>query len=266
MAAELQQVELDLKSFNPDMLRLLALLSNRDTISSFENMKEKQSLLKNLTFAEKSNILQTSLNILTVQSQVKKESKCFSAEWFTSIDEIIQNNLESKNNILIFYLNARQINRNSSTFSDYHKEARSKIDDFIENKFIAFLKRFGFQQIDKWYHIPKSSSVRDRDFFGCIRIINPKIRLINAMNDTKTIKKFFRTDILNHPGQKCLNIIFARTFPKIDYIPIELLQSKSIQVYQIYKKMKSKYHLRNVTKRLHKQKNHKKVIEKIKMS
>lgn len=250
--SELRKLQKNLKSYNTDMLDLVNLISNTYQMSSFENVKKKQKCLKRLLPSEKSKILLTSLNIFNLQTQVKQK-EYLSLDWISSIEQIIDESIASENtDVLIFYLNAKGINNKSSLFSDYHDSARNIITSLIEKKFTEFLRRFGFQEVDKWFSIPRSPSIRDRDVFGSLRILNPKVRLINAMNRTKIIKQFFMTDILNNPG-KCLNIIFARTFPKVDYIPNNLLENNSIKVYQIYeKKTDSKYHLKNVTKRIYK--------------
>jgi hypothetical protein len=261
---ELQILQKELKSYNPNMRELINLISNTYGISSFEKGKKKQKYLKLLYPHEKVKILQTTLNILNLQLNAQ-QTKCLSPDWVNSIDQIIdQTLLSEKTEVLIFYLNAKKINNKSLLFSDYHDSARKIITDLIEKKFNEFIRRFGFPNCDKWLLIPRTPGIRDRDFFGSLRIINPKVRLINAMNRTQIIKQFFMTDILKNPG-KCLNILFARTFPKIDYIPNNLLENKTIEVYQIYeKKSDSKYHLKNVTKRIDKMMKKKETLDQIK--
>lgn len=249
---ELQLIQKALRSYNPYMVKLIDLISNTSRTSSFGKVQLKQQCLKHLSPHEKSMILQTTLNIFNLQSHVKP-TDCFSLDWVNSIEQIIDETiLSEKTDVLIFYLNAKKVNNKSLVFSDYHDSARNIITTLIERKFTEFLKRFGFPNCDKWLLIPMTPAVRDRDLFGSLRIINPKVRLVNVMNRTKLTKQFFKTDILNSPG-KCLNILFARTFPKIDYIPNKLLENKAIEIYQIYqKKTDSKYLLKNVTKRMYK--------------
>ena len=259
----LQELQKTLNSYNTQMLELINLISNSYQRSSFENGQKKQKCLKHLSPRDKVKVLETALNIFNLQLNVK-QADYSTQEWVNSIEKIIDESISSNNtDVLIFYLNAKGINTKTLYFSDYHDSARSIIISIIEKKFIEFVKCFGFPNVDKWYSIPKRS-FKDTNLFGSLRILNPKIRLINAMNHTKTIKQFFMSDMLNNPG-KCLNIIFARTFPKIDYIPKDVLKNKSIEVYQIYeKRTDSKYHLKKMTKRIDKMVEKRKAIDEIK--
>lgn len=249
---ELQDLQRTLGSYNTQTLELINLISNSHQKSSFEDGKKKQKCLKHLLPTDKVKVLETTLNIFNLQSNVKEKTDNLKQDWVHSIEQIIDESISSNNtDVLIFYLNAKGINTKTLYFSDYHDLARSIINSIIEKKFIDFVKRFGFPNVDRWYSIPKRS-FKDTDLFGSLRIINPNVRLINAMNHTKTIKQFFMSNMLKNPG-KCLNIIFARTFPKIDYIPKDVLKKKSIEVFQIFeKKSDSNYHLRKMTKRIDK--------------